>query len=280
MDLASHQTLAPPRDAFLIGAVVCRVWQKRIERCRQLVENISATKELLTFYATLLETQKQIYDSLSHLVGSLPHDLPQLRSHLPSLLRVVKSTGPAALAEQANNLIAASPETLDELLLDYWHTRSDKQFFAKALVQPYAQRLTESSALPLDLPRRENQCPFCMGKPQVSFLKSFLKIGEAGSESGNRNLLCATCLSSWEFRRVVCAACSEENPAKLSYFQTSDYDHVRIEACDSCKHYIKGVDLTRLGFADPLVDDVATAALDLWATEKGYTKIELNLIGL
>jgi formate dehydrogenase maturation protein FdhE len=44
--------------------------------------------------------------------------------------------------------------------------------------------------------------------------------------------------------------------------------------------YIKGVDLTRLGLAEPLVDDVATAALDLWAVEKGYTKIELNLVGL
>jgi FdhE protein len=87
-------------------------------------------------------------------------------------------------------------------------------------------------------------------------------------------------LSSWEFRRVVCAACGEENPARLSYFQTNEYEHVRIEACDSCKHYIKGVDLTRLGFAEPLVDDVATAALDLWAVEKGYTKIELNLVGL
>lgn len=255
--------------------MLCSLWQKRIDRCHQLIEN-SAAEELLTFYAALLETQKQIYASFRDIKGSLSHDLPQLRAHLPSLIQVIKSTGPATLAEQANELFSAPAETIDALLLDYWHTRSDKQFFAKALIQPYAQRLAESSALLPDLPLREHQCPFCLGKPQVSFLK----IAEAGSESGNRHLLCATCLSSWEFRRVVCAACGEENPAKLSYFQTSEYEHVRIEACDSCKHYIKGVDLTRLGFADPLVDDVATAALDLWAVEKGYTKIELNLIGL
>ncbi|HEX7332498.1 MAG TPA: formate dehydrogenase accessory protein FdhE [Pyrinomonadaceae bacterium] len=244
------------------------MWQKRIDRCHKLIES-AATRELLTFYAALLETQKHIYDSL-------PSDLSRLSAHLSSIIQVVKSTGPAPLVEQANELMEASPETLDELLLDYWHTRSDKQFFAKALIQPYAQRLAESGELRSDLPRRENQCPFCLGNPQVSFLK----IADAGAESGNRNLLCATCLSSWEFRRVVCAACGEEKPSKLSYFQTSEYEHVRIEACDSCKHYIKGVDLTRLGFADPLVDDVATAALDLWAIEKGYTKIELNLIGL
>ena len=244
-------------------------WDRCIDRCNNLAGQASSTRDLLTFYAALLDTQKQIYNSF-------PNDLRQLRNHLPLLLQVVKSTGPAPLVEQAKELIEASPETLDELFLDYWHTRSDKQFFAKALIQPYAHQLAESGALRPDLPRRENQCPFCLGKPQVSFLK----IADAGAESGNRNLLCATCLSSWEFRRVVCAACGEENPSKLSYFQTSEYEYVRIEACDSCKHYLKGVDLTRLGFADPLVDDVATAALDLWALEKGYTKIELNLIGL
>lgn len=253
-------------------------WDARISRCLQLAETHPATREPLTFYAALLQTQKQIYDSLNHTTGSLPEDLPELRNLFPSLLRLVTSTGPAPLAEQASAFLSATPETLDELLLDYWHTRSDQNFFGKALVQPYAQRLAESSTTPLypDWPRREHQCPFCLGKPQVSFMQ----LTEAGSESGNRNLLCATCLSSWVFRRVVCAACGEEQPAVLGNFQSSEYEHVRIEACDSCKHYLKGVDLTRLGFAVPLVDDVATAALDLWAIEKGYRKIELNLIGL
>ena len=249
-------------------------WDAVILRCKQLAEKFSATKEPLTFYATLLETQKQIYESLNETAGSLPHDLPTLRQHLPGLLQVVKSVGPAPLAELSVQLLSASPEALDELLVSYWKNRSDKQFFAKALLQPYAQRLTESGQMP-QLPHGENQCPFCLGKPQVSFLK----IIDSSAESGNRHLLCATCLSSWEFRRVVCASCGEERPFKLAYFQTSDFEHVRIEACDSCKHYIKGVDLTRLGYAIPLVDDVATAALDLWASEQGYTKIELNLVG-
>ncbi len=55
---------------------------------------------------------------------------------------------------------------------------------------------------------------------------------------------------------------------------------MRIEACDTCKHYIKGVDLTRVGFAAPIVDEIDAAPLDLWAREHGYTKIELNLVGV
>ncbi len=243
-------------------------WDSRITRCRQLAETSASTKELLTFYASLLEAQKHIYDSLQHLTGSLPQDLPELNKHLPALLEVVRSTGPAALATQA-------PDSIDDLLIDYWHNRSDEAFFAKALVQPYARRLVESNLLS-SLALRENQCPFCLGKPQVSFLKGT----DSTADSGNRNLLCATCLSSWEFRRVVCAACGEEQPTQLGYFQSDEYPHVRIETCDSCKRYVKGVDLTRLGLAEPLVDDVATAALDLWAIEKGYTKIELKLVGL
>ncbi|HEX6718811.1 MAG TPA: formate dehydrogenase accessory protein FdhE [Pyrinomonadaceae bacterium] len=250
-------------------------WDARIARCVQLSETSPATKDLLTFYARLLQTQKQIYDSLSEVTGSFSDDLRELRKHLPALIEVVKSSGPATLAQQAVDLSSSSSEIVDQLLLGYWRERSDKQFFAKALFQPYAQRLAESGLSPL-LPRGENQCPFCLGKPQVSFLK----VAESSSESGNRHLLCATCLSSWEFRRIVCASCGEERPAQLGYFQTSEYKHVRIETCDTCKRYIKGVDLTTLGLAVPLIDDVATAALDLWAIEQGYTKIELNLVGL
>ena len=43
---------------------------------------------------------------------------------------------------------------------------------------------------------------------------------------------------------------------------------------------MKSVDLSRLGLAVPLVDEVAGAPLDLWARERGYEKIELNLVGL
>jgi formate dehydrogenase maturation protein FdhE len=78
----------------------------------------------------------------------------------------------------------------------------------------------------------------------------------------------------------VCAYCAEERPFKLGYFHTPAYDHVRVEACDTCKRYIKGVDLTRFGLASPLVDEVAAAALDVWAKEHDYTKIEMNLVGL
>jgi FdhE protein len=248
-------------------------WDLSIIRARQLADDTPATKELLTFYVALLENQRHVYNSLrGHRdwlpSGLLEEDLSVLRPYFQSFLQSVSSVSPPTLAQQA------SSDT--DLLLEYWQTRSDQLFFPKAFLQPYARWLVESGALTRDSAAPENRCPWCFGKPQLSYLYTT----EAGAESGNRNLLCATCLSSWQFRRVVCASCGEERPFKLSYFQSDQLDHVRIEACDSCKQYIKGIDLTRLGLAVPLIDDIASAALDLWATEKGYTKIELNLVGL
>lgn len=248
-------------------------WDASINRVHQLAGSTTPARELLSFYATVLTTQKEIYESLRGRrdwlpSGSLEDDLNVLREHVPVFLKSVLSVAPPALAEQA--------DTSDELLLEYWDHRSDKLFFPKAFLQPYAQWSVQSGAFSKQTSAAEHRCPYCFGKPQLSFLR----IIESGSESGSRHLLCATCLSSWEFRRVVCASCSEERPFKLEYFKSDEYGHVRIEACESCKQYIKGIDLTRLGLAVPLVDDVATAALDLWATEKGYAKIELNLVGL
>ena len=249
-------------------------WQKQINRATELAEGESHAHELLVFYAHLLRAQREVSESLRKipLTGKLEEDLPLFRPKLDAILSVVEEAGPPPLVEQAMSLRAAPASEVDEMLLAYWHAPSDTEFFAKAFLQPYGQLLEGPFASTFD----EKRCPFCGGKPQLSFLQN----KEATAESGNRDLMCAKCLSTWPFRRVVCANCGEENPARLGYFQTTAIDHVRIEACDTCEHYIKGVDLTRLGVAQPLVDEVAAASLDLWATEHGYKKIAINLVGV
>jgi len=258
-------------------------WDKQIQRADHLAKLSSGSSELLAFYAQLLRAQKEIYEFLRSRKdwlpsGDLEGDLSAIQPSLGSFLKTVETDGPASLAAEAQNLSETTGEAFDEMLLNYWRNPSDVHFFAKAILQPYARWLVESGATPLgrELAGGERSCPFCGGKAQVSFLQS----KDRNAESGNRELLCATCLSSWEFRRVLCANCGEERPSKLGYFHSSEFDHVRIEACDSCKHYIKAVDLTRLGFAAPLVDEIYAAPLDLWAREHGYTKIEINLVGV
>ena len=257
-------------------------WDKQIERADYLAGESSGSKELLTFYSQLLRVQAEIYESFRSRKdwlpsGDLETDVDVVRASMSGLMKSVALHGPASLASEAEALLA-EPDVITGKLLNYWRNPSDTEFFAKALLQPYARWLAETRTPPVDreLAGGERTCPFCGGRPQLSFLQA----RESTTESGNRDLLCATCLSSWEFRRVVCASCGEERPNKLGYFHSPEFDHIRIEACDTCKHYLKGIDLTRLGFAVPLVDEIYSAPLDLWAREHGYTKIELNLVGI
>jgi len=258
-------------------------WDKQIQRADQLIPKANGSKALLIFYAHLLRAQKDIYEFLRSRPnwlpsGNLEADSPVLAESLPAFLRVVESHGPATLAAEAHELSAANAQAIEERLLAYWRNPSETQFFEKASLQPYLRWVAESGVRPVgrEVPASERCCPFCGGNPQVSFLQN----KDTTAESGNRDLICATCLLSWEFRRVVCANCGEERPSKLGYFHSPEFDHVRIEACDTCKHYLKGVDLTRVGFAAPIVDEINAAPLDLWAREHGYTKCELNLVGL
>ncbi len=251
-------------------------WSQHIQRADQLAQQPSGSSELLSFYAQLLRAQKVVYEQLTHTTGDLQTDLPLLKTTSRQLLETVRTYGPSSLSNDASDLLTADAEVIDHMLLDYWTTPSDTQFFAKAILQPYNRALLDSGKeLIHTRTASERTCNRCGGRPQVSYLETKESTG-----SGNRDLVCATCLSSWEFRRVVCANCGEERPAKLGYFHSPEFEHVRLEACDTCKHYLKSVDRTQTRLAVPLVDEIYASPLDLWAQKHGYTKIELNLVGL
>ena len=247
----------------------------------QLAARADATRPLLVFYGQLLGLQKDCYETLQRgerrLSGSLGRDLAIVRRCAPPLLNAVAIGGPKPLADEARRLLDGGEPAVDSMLLERWRTPSDRQFFAKALLQPYAQSLAERRTPPIDrdMSPGERACPFCGGAPQVSILQS-----ANDADGGGRQLLCATCFTAWPLRRVCCAHCGAEDERELGYFHSPAFDHLRVDTCEICKRYIKTVDLTRLGLAVPVVDEVAGAPLDVWARERGYEKMELNLIGL
>ena len=58
------------------------------------------------------------------------------------------------------------------------------------------------------------------------------------------------------------------------------FPHIRVECCDRCQIYIKSIDLTKNGLAEPLVDELSSLPLDLRAQEHGYSKLYPNLLGM
>ena len=257
-------------------------WDHRIHRAGQLVAEGGAVAPLLAFYARLLQAQKQMYEALGRTArpsGSPKADLPLIGGPALTVLQAVAEHGPPQLNVEARTLMGGTPAGIGDLLCTYWFCPSDRQFFAKAILQPYAQWLAEAGIIPGDRVRTaaENRCPKCGGVAQLSILEASSAVSAGGS---GRLLLCATCLTSWPFRRIRCPWCGEDDERKLGYFESPAFDYQRVDACDACRRYSKSIDLGRLGLAVPLVDEVAGASLDLWAREHGYEKIELNLVGL
>jgi formate dehydrogenase accessory protein FdhE len=254
-------------------------WDRRIRRAEQLAADNGPVAPLLGFYARLLRTQKDLYDSFDRTPpsGSLDQDLELVRRRASTLLHDVAESGPDQLVVEARSLLESADSAIDDMLRAYWRAPSDRRFFAKAILQPYAQWLADAGIRLTDRTRADNRCPRCGGTPQLSILD---QTSGTSTDGGGRSLLCAVCLTPWSFRRVLCPSCGEEDERKLGYFQSPAFDHVRVDACESCHHYLKTIDLGRLGVAVPLVDEVAAAPLDLWAHEHGYEKMELNLVGL
>jgi hypothetical protein len=76
-----------------------------------------------------------------------------------------------------------------------------------------------------------------------------------------------------QYRRVLCPNCGEENKERFPIYTAPEFPAARVDACDTCKTYIKSIDLTKDGHAIPVVDEIATVALNIWAEEHGYTKL-------
>lgn len=254
-------------------------WDRQINRANELGEHPGAN-ELLRFYTSVLSAQRDICVFLartSQPSNDLTADAMLLSETLPMLLKAVEETGSPQLYSEVQSLRTLPPAGIVNMLLDYSSHRSPTQFFAKALFQPYGRWCWENDVKPIGAkpPANERHCPACGGLPQVS-----IRVESDSADGGSRNLLCATCVHEWPYRRVACANCGEETPAKLAYYKAEQFAHIKIEICETCRRYVKNVDLTEFGNASPLVDDVGSASLDLWAVERGYTKLEINLIGL
>jgi FdhE protein len=251
-------------------------WDSRIARAKELAKKHVAASELLTFYQHVASFQKSVYERL----GAGPdHDLSTLLPHFSGLLSVVNATGSATLRDMGNSLSKNSKAGWMELLNAVWqHEVESKQlsneqvFFANALLQPYAECLAQRTVPPMN----DNQvpvCPFCGSRPQVAALRP-------EGDGAKRSLICSLCATEWNFKRVACPNCGEENKDRLPVYIAEEFDYVRVDACDTCHSYLKAIDLTKNGHAIPTVDEIATISLNLWAEENNYQKFGPNLFGM
>jgi FdhE protein len=232
------------------------------QRALQLAQEHPGSAELLQFASGLLKAQASV--RAAELAAVAPAARP--------LLEYCAGKGPRELATDAREALAGG---FDQRIREYWET-GEFDYLARAALAPYARTLRETGVSP----HRgvSGPCVFCGGGAWVSSRR--IPPGPGTGEGALRLLHCALCAFSWQIGRIRCPACGEENPEKLPSFTAPQYEGVRVEACESCKMYVKSVDLTLDARRVPEIDELVALPLDLWAVDHGYERLEPGLAGL
>jgi FdhE protein len=266
-------------------------WDTRIRRAQELAAAHPFASEGLRFYERITGFQRSLYSEIRAACGhvkrvSSPGSLRQeldlfvLLPRFASFLSFVEANAPGPLAQSAGELRAQGTTRAQEVISEFWRSApgspsglsASDELLSWAFLQPYAEYLADYTE-PFASVGTPSLCPLCSGRPQVGVLRQ-------EGDGAKRTLICALCSTEWGYRRLVCPACEEEKVEKLAVYSAEEFSHVRVEACDTCRYYIKTVNLTKDGRAVPVVDELATIPLNLWATEHGYVKLQNNLLGI
>ena len=285
-----------------VAVAATDVWADRRRRVAELRTRQGFARQLLDFYGALLGVQEQSFNDARD-ARPAPESLTAyvVETVFAPLVDVSVAVGPDRLR---SDVIRTTREKDPRDIVRAWMSNQEQsmveRFLARASLGPVLEALGAEVRAACDGPRDKRHCPDCGGPPQLSF---FAQSSE-DLATGPRLLLCARCGATWGFARMTCAGCGEDTSAKLVVFSergtTSGergsvvrglpgrrpaaednpvFPHMRIEACDSCHKYLLTVDVARDPAAVPLVDEMAAIPLDLFARDRGYTKITTNLMG-
>jgi FdhE protein len=110
---------------------------------------------------------------------------------------------------------------------------------------------------------KEGYCPVCGKEPKIGEIRR--------DEDGKRYLFCHQCGYKWNFRRIKCPFCGNEEQHSLAYFAVEGEERYHVDVCNKCRRYIKTVELPKAAEEINLdVEDIATLHLDMLAYEEGY----------
>jgi hypothetical protein len=277
-------------------------WDTRIHRANQLISVYPFAAEGLRFYARVAAFQRSLYTNFRQSMRESPGEparplpdelnLVRLLPRFPELLVLIERIAPTPLAQSAAALVHKGPAGWQQLIEDFCQYRleapaglgasygpdddrseaiASERLLAWIFLQPYAEYLADGRT-PINIDGSPSTCPLCGGKPIVGVLR-------AEGDGGKKSLICMLCGHEWTFRRVYCPACGEEREPQMAFYSAPEIAHVRVDVCDTCHTYLKSIDLTKMGLAIPVVDELATLPLDLWAREHGYEKLQINLLG-
>lgn len=283
-------------------AITTSVWAERRARVSELRIKQGFVRQLLDFYGALLGVQEEAASD-ARSASPAPSELAAFITEVvaPGVIDVSVSLGPERLRSQLlDRLEAEHPRRMIERWMNGEEQPVVDRFLARACLEPVLEALDTSARAACGGVHDARHCPECGGPPQLSFFAP----AKDDLAAGPRMLLCARCASTWAYPRMTCAACGESSSPKLPIFSEHGttsaergsvvrglpggapaapspavFPHMRIDACETCRRYVLNIDLVTEPHGVPLVDEMAAVPLDLYARERGFTKVTTNLMG-
>jgi len=268
------------------------VYEQVGQRLRQEAAERPELASTIDLYCALLEVQARV---LVEPGGALDagEAAARLDQGLPLLPPEALAADGPALAELCDQIVSIvaerQPEQADALgVVRAWLNRErerlgvlaveylregrigeDEEADLRAFIFDTALRpFLRARALPLaplvhDEAWYRGYCPFCGGEPDFAALDR---------KGGRRRLLCSRCDSAWTFLRVGCPFCGNADPGQLGHYPSDDGAY-RLNVCESCRRYIKTIDLREVAGERLLeAERVLTVGMDLAAHEAGYRR--------
>jgi formate dehydrogenase maturation protein FdhE len=271
-------------------------WEARRIRAEELRDRHAFAGEVLTLYLALLPVQEEAWRATRESAPA-PAELSQwaVIRVLPAVLEATVAAGPAALAAEARERVAAGEA---EAAFSRWLAGDELDpidaYLARVSLAPALEALGEQAGAACAAAEADGGalCPCCGGRPQLSIA------ADSGDElvTGRRDLLCARCATRWDYTRSACPACGESDEDRLLVYaeqwsgpvvqqRNGDgagqavFPNLRVVGCRSCRTYLIEIEMARDARAVPEVDELAALPLDLYAADQGLTKVTPNLMG-
>lgn len=163
------------------------------------------------------------------------------------------------------NGLLGDTSTLDEQAAAYNVSSEIFTFVVSQAVGPflhrYARELRENFA---DSSWLKGRCPICGGEALMAKLTK---------ETGSRVLHCHLCATEWQFKRVECPFCGNDDQSTLRFFRDDRNPVYRVDVCERCKGYLKAMDERETDEPACLfVEHLVTVHLDIVAEREGYQR--------
>ncbi len=281
---------------------------RKIDACRKrgylptelidLVEKMYARQLEARGQATVpTAASLEIADALQHSQGApllerarFPFDREQSAALFAEFLKLAASANPAlgeaasalskALEDKSLNLDTAMQAHLDgdEAFFSTWAKTTPSApralpMLVQAAMTPSLERAAMELESRTDLSQSwdHGHCPLCGSMPIMSELRE---------KEGFRYNICGFCHAEYHAPRLQCPFCLEKDMDKLEYYEAAEEPGVRVNACKTCKLYIKTTDFRNLDRRSlPLLDDLESLSLDVAAREKKYKRPTLSAWG-